>query len=123
MTPRWSNAQRLVGAVVLAATVALALHVLLPNVFTTRADREFDERFGTLGRGMTEREVIALLGEPLERTTAFRLAQPQGFEREYAAAAASGCRYYLLWRRELHVVYAVGFTADRRVFYRVHGGT
>jgi hypothetical protein len=102
---------------------SIRCYFVLGRLLTSPSERAFARKFETLHIGMSESEVRVLLGTPNERSATFRLGQPHGFEEEYAAAARSGSEYYLLWRRELDLVYAVGFGLDRRVRYFAVGGT
>ena len=106
-----------------AAMFALGGYFVLGRLVTSPSERAFARKFETLRIGTPESEVLALLGPPTERSDVFRLGQPHGYEKEYAAAASSGSRYYLLWRRELDLVYAVGFDQEQRVRYSAVGGT
>ena len=112
-----------VAGIAVAALFALGGYFVLGLVVPSPSERAFARNFETIRTGMPEREVLALLGPATERSAAFRLGQPHGHEKEYAAAARSGSTYYLLWRRELHLIYAVGFDEQQRVRYSAAGGT
>ena len=110
-------------SVALAAVFALGGYFVRGHLATSPSERAFARKFDTLRVGTPQGEVLALLGPPNERSDVFRLGQPHGHEKAYAAAANSGSSYYLLWRRELDLVYAVGFDHQHRVRYFAVGGT
>lgn len=72
---------------------------------------------------MPEARVIELLGNPDERSARFFLGQRAGFEAAYQRAAASNAVYFLVWRREVDLVYSVGINSDGRVAVVEAGGT
>lgn len=76
-----------------------------------------------LAVGTPEAEVLRRLGRPSDSGNRFHLAQEQGYESEYRAAAASASVHYLFWRGGIDVVCAVGFDRNRRVAYKACGGT
>ena len=86
-------------------------------------DRHFHRQFQEIKQGMTETEVLHLLGDPVERSRRFRLGQYEGFEEEYSAAEASGATHYLVWVNGVDVVYSVGFDQSGRVVHSACGGT
>ena len=86
-------------------------------------DRAFYRRFGSVRTGIPRAEVIRRLGEPDDRGADFHLSQEHGFEEEYRLAAASASTYYLFWRRDLGITYAVGFGEGDKVTYKALGGT
>ena len=102
---------------------SLGLFMLARQMGAWPSDRRFEDSFNRISPGMTENEVVRILGAPTERSRDFRLAQPHGYDKEYAEAAKSGCDHYLLWRRGGHFVYAVGFTRDGKYCYAARGGT
>lgn len=83
----------------------------------------FYESFQAIEPGMDESRVIELLGDPHERSAEFRLAQYEGYEDEYARAAASGSAQHLRWHKGIDVVYAVGIDKDGKVAMKAVGGT
>ena len=115
--------QRTIAWLALAGVAAFGCYFVLGHLVTSPSERAFSRRFHSLQNGMKESEVVAILGPPYERSGVFRLGQPHGYEKEYSAAARSGCKYYLLWRQELDLVYAVGFDENERVCYSAVGGT
>jgi len=86
-------------------------------------DREFHARFAKVQTGMSEAEVLRLLGSPLKESDQFHLGQREGFEEEYARAAASGAKRFLIWRNGVDVFYAVGLNDSGGVVVASHGGT
>lgn len=88
-----------------------------------RFDREFHTSFAKVQLGMSETDVVRLLGSPLEESDQFYLGQREGFEAEYARAAASGAKRFLIWRNGVDVVYAVGLNDSGAVVVASYGGT
>jgi len=86
-------------------------------------DREFHSSFAKVQLGMSEADVLRLLGSPLEESNQFHLGQREGFEEEYARAAASGAKRFLIWRNGVDVVYAVGLNDGGSVVVASYGGT
>ena len=86
-------------------------------------DREFHARFANVRLGMSEAAVLRLLGSPVEESGRFYLGQRDGFEAEYARAAASGAKRFLIWRNGVDVVYAVGLNESGAVVVASYGGT
>jgi hypothetical protein len=107
------------GLVIAIGALALMAHY----VATTPADREFRKSFQNVEVGMAESQVLELLGRPDERSKEFFLGQRAGFEGAYQRAAATKSLYFLVWRRELDVVYSVGIDPNGRVAVAEAGGT
>ncbi|MBN2579581.1 MAG: hypothetical protein JXB10_11375 [Pirellulales bacterium] len=105
------------AAVVLVVVAIIGVRVLLGFGIT------FHWSFTKIQPGMLESQVVAALGTPCSKSAEFRLGQREGFEKEYARAAASGSAYYLLWEKGMDVVYAVGFDKNGRVTMTAAGGT
>jgi hypothetical protein len=115
----------LVAAGGVAAVILLlaCLAFVIDLVITTPEDREFRSRFGGVAPGISEAEVVNLLGPPDERSREFFLAQRSGFEDAYRRAAESGSAYFLVWHREIDLVYSVGIDSDGNVTLAEVGGT
>jgi hypothetical protein len=79
-------------------------------------------QFERIKAGMTQTEVTALFGHPTSRETTFRLAQRKRFETEYDRANARRSHEWWLWESG-DFVFAVGFSADKRVTVTSCGGT
>jgi hypothetical protein len=73
--------------------------------------------------GTHEADVIERLGPPIGTGTEFRLAQQQGYEQHYRAAAASSSVRYLFWGAGVDLVCVVGLDREQRVSYKACGGT
>ena len=109
-----------------AAALAVAVGILGVRSIGDRAlgfNREFDTSFAKVRLGMSEADVLQLLGTPLEESDQFYLGQREGFEAEYARAAASGAKRFLIWRNGVDVVYAVGLDDSGAVVVASYGGT
>lgn len=112
----------LVGATVLAvAGSVLGVRSIGDRVL--HFDREFHARFAKVQLGMSEVDLLQLLGRPLEESDKFYLGQREGFEAEYARAAESGAKRFLIWRNGVDVVYAVGLNDSGAVVVASYGGT
>lgn len=103
--------------VVFIAVALVGVRALMGYGFT------FHSSFKRVQSGMSEAQVVVVLGGADVRTAKFQLGQYTGFEKEYAQAAASGSSYYLLWHRGIDVVYAVGFDKTGKVTMKAVGGT
>ncbi|MBM4046075.1 MAG: outer membrane protein assembly factor BamE [Planctomycetes bacterium] len=102
----------------------LALFVLFAialNVVT--GERAFRRSFKKVKVGMTQGQVLHLLGKPDQKSATFHVAQYEGFEEEYRKAKASGSRHYFFWRRGADTVYAIGFDEQGTVRFKAAGGT
>ena len=86
-------------------------------------DRELAKSFASVRPGMTKKEVLRRLGDPVDEDTRFRLSQERGFEAEYERAEESGSAYFLFWRNDIDITYAIGFDEDDRVTMKSAGGT
>jgi hypothetical protein len=115
--------QTVVALLLTAAVFGAGVWMLGSRLGLTPHSRQFRGTFATVRAGMSEGEVIERLGAPDERTAEFRLGQRKGNEHEYANAARSGADHYLLWRRDGHMIYAVGFDRRGVVCYAGSGGT
>lgn len=115
----WSAGWLLIAALALLGAVAgiLGFRMLMGFGVT------FYSSYEKVDVGMSETEVVALLGLADEKSTQFRLGQRDGFEQEYARAARSGSAHYLLWHKGIDVVYAVGFDGEGKVTMKAVGGT
>jgi hypothetical protein len=78
--------------------------------------------FSRITPGMTQQEVVGILGEPSSRDTTFHLAQREHFEEEYRRARVSGSREWWFWSTGDYVM-AVGFDKNARVTMTSKGGT
>jgi len=117
MRPRHAWLVAVLLAVVCVPVAFVGLRMLMGYGVT------FHNSFKNIQAGMSEAEVVAALGPADERSAEFRLGQYKGFEAEYARAAASGSSHYLLWKKGIDVVYAIGFDKDSRVTMKAVGGT
>ena len=84
--------QRTIAWLALAGVAAFGCYFVLGHLVTSPSERAFSRKFHSLQNGMKESEVVAILGPPYDRSGVFRLGQPHGYEKEYAAAARSGCK-------------------------------
>lgn len=110
------------GAVVLATTVGI-LGARRIGDRILGFDQEFHTAFKNVRLGMSEADVLRLLGSPLEESERFYLGQREGFEAEYGRAAASGAKRFLIWRNGVDMVYAVGLNDSGAVVVASYGGT
>jgi hypothetical protein len=111
------------GGLAGAAALVVGLAAVAHCVATSSADRRFRSTFREVEVGMPEARVVELLGNPDERSAQFFLGQRAGFEAAYQRAAASNAVYFLVWRREVDLVYSVGIDSDGRVTVAEVGGT
>jgi len=72
--------------------------------------------------GMVRTEVTQIMGSAGERSSEFRLAQPAGYEMEYAVASKVGAAYFVSWN-ESDTTYTVAFDSADRVIYKAKGST
>jgi hypothetical protein len=120
------------GKLIASFLLGLVMGVILTGVMLTevlpafsdavgRFDRNKDYAFKQVKLSMSSVEVTALLGKPVESSTEFRLAQLDGYEFEYAAAARSGSAYFSFWHNGVDWVYAIGFDASDHVVFKAAG--
>lgn len=105
-----------VALVVLLSALSFSFRVL-------SGEYAFTKTFEEVVPGLDEEKVLALLGNPDEKGTEFRLGQYKGFEEKYQRASASNAKYYWFWFRGLDIVYAVGFDEQHKVVVAESGGT
>lgn len=116
-TPRWRK--RLYVAIAASpACVFLAL-----AKFYVLDAWLFERRFESLSGGMTERQVIALLGAPDRQGSEFELWGRDGYEEAYARAASSGATSYLTWSSGVDRLHVAGFSADGALVLRESGSS
>jgi len=115
----WAAAAIVAVAAAFVATVNISYELLIVQP----EDRVVRRGWRRIVPGMSEREVVDLLGSPDDRSEVFYLGQREGFEDAYSRAAESRSTYYLVWRREIDVVYAVGFDQEQSVSVKEVGGT
>lgn len=102
----------------------LVLFALIAHLACESSDvREFNSGFRNVSPGITEEDVLAILGPADERTREFRLSQRESFESIYDEANQSGAQYWLLWFRGIDLTYAVGFSESGEVVFKAVGGT
>ena len=89
----------------------------------SREDQKFWDTFHAIPIGLTEAEVLQLLGPPHDAGKKFYLGQPAGFEKQYREAAESKSVRYVFWRIDIDVICAVGLDEQDRVAYKACGGT
>jgi len=106
-----------------AGLVAAAINLSYEQYIVGPEDRAVRRGWQHVVPGMSEHEVIGLLGEPDDRTEVFYLGQREGYEDAYSRAANSRSTYYLMWKREIDAVYAVGFDNEGAVAIKEVGGT
>ena len=107
----------------LAGALVVGLAALADYLVTSPVDRRFRSTFRKVEIGMPEQKVLEILGNPDERSAEFFLGQRAGFEAAYQRASASKSAYFLVWRRELDLVYSVGIDSNGRVTIAEVGGT
>jgi len=119
----WKDLLALFAGVALLGVLGLAAVYIADRFVTSPADRAFRAQFLQVERGMTEAQVVELLGPSDERSTEFFLGQRSGSEDAYMRAAESNSSYFLVWRRGVDVVYSVGFSAEGKATIAEVGGT
>ena len=111
-------------AVLAISLVFIALVWIISTVdYYESGHAEFAGKFEKVRIGEPRSSVVALLGEPSDKDSEFRLGQKQGFEPAYQRAEKSNSSYYLFWYRGMDVVYTVGFDAQDKVTIIESGGT
>ncbi len=109
------------SGVILAAVATVVAVTYLNDV--PGFDRHFHAQFKQVRSGLTQSQVLALLGRPDAESDHFYLGQTKGFEPQYEAARLSGAKRYLIWRKGIDLVYAVGFNEQGQVVVASYGGT
>ena len=97
---------------------------LLGNVFheaDALGEERFARAFSLVEHGMHRVEVFRRLGKPEYKADGFYLGSREGFEAEYAAAAASPSDYYYVWYRSSDAVFTIGFSNDDIVTFKAAG--
>lgn len=107
--------------VLVIALVILAM--VTDRLITSSEDKEFRVRYEEIEIGMPRSMVVSLLGAPDEHSSEFYLGQRAGFEEAYKRAAESGAINYLMWRRGINLVYAIGFNEAGNAAVMEAGGT
>lgn len=83
----------------------------------------FTKNFEKVRLGFDESQVLALLGNPDEKGTEFRLGQYKDFEEAYERASKSRAKNYWFWFQDIDIVYTVGFDEHGKVVVAEYGGT
>lgn len=96
---------------------------VIDRIVTSSDDLEFREKFSEIRIGIPESEVLNLLGEPDTQSQGFYLGQKEGYESSYERAADCKAEYFLVWQKEIDLVYSVGISLDKRVVIAEKGGT
>ena len=112
-----------VGLLILISVVTFTAWYKIYESAHVREVREFRSLTSTIEIGTDKKDVIALLGEPHDRSKKFRLAQREGFEAAYQRAAKSGAVIYLVWFKGNDHVFSIGFDQLEKVVVIENGST
>jgi hypothetical protein len=107
----------------LLAVILVGMTLATDWLITSSEDQEFGERYKGVELGMSESTAVSLLGTPNDHSSEFYLGQKEGFEEAYERAAESGATHYLMWRKGIDMIYAVGINENGNVVVVEAGGT
>lgn len=84
---------------------------------------QFISNFESLSLNDTEEKAISILGNPDSKELEFRVSQKSGNESLYEKAKFSKTEYYLIWEKDIDLVFCIGIGKDKRVKIKEYAGT
>lgn len=103
----------------------LSLWWAVPFLFDVASshDRSLDRAYRSIHFRTSRAEAVKGMRSPGREHKDFYLAQPAGYEFEYAAGKSSGAAYFLSWGNGIDWCYTVGFDNEDNAIYKAQGGT
>ena len=104
--------------------ITLSFFLLWGYIYTdSNGGLKFFINYHRISIGDSKDRVVELLGAPHTMSDKFYLGQKEGYESDYVAANSSDSVKYLVWYKNISVVYSIGFDSHNRVTFKAHGGT